>query len=105
MVIKSEEQKPITSLSPFIIEKQIEALIGTPNTVKKLKNHTLLVETTRKSQNENLLKVTKFYNLQVTVTEHKTLNTSKGILRDRTLKGEKEADICYYLKSQGVVAV
>ena len=105
LVIKSDEQKPITSLSPFIIEKQIEALIGTPKTVKKLKNHTLLVETTRKSQTENLLKVTKFYNLQVTVSEHKTLNTSKGILRDRTLKGEKEADICDYLKSQGVVAV
>ena len=60
LVIKSEEQKPITSLSPFIIEKQIEALIGTPKTVKKLKNHTLLVETTWKSQTENLLKVNKF---------------------------------------------
>ena len=67
--------------------------------MKKLKNHTLLVETTRKSQTEDLLKVNKFYNLQVTITEHKTLNTSKGILRDRTLKGEKEADICDYLKS------
>ena len=51
------------------------------------------------------MKVNKFFNLQVTVTKHKTLNTSKGILRDRTLKGEKEADICDYLKSQGVVAV
>ena len=30
LVIKSDEQKPITSLSPFIIEKQIEAHIGTP---------------------------------------------------------------------------
>ena len=30
LVIKSDEQKPITSLSPFIIEKQIEAHIETP---------------------------------------------------------------------------
>ena len=37
LVIKSEEAKPITSLSPFIIEKQIESLIGTPKSVKKLK--------------------------------------------------------------------
>ena len=51
LVIKSDDdEKPITSLSPFIIEKQIEALVGTVKTVKKLKNKTLLVETTRKTQ-------------------------------------------------------
>ena len=78
LVIKSDnEEQPITSLSPFIIEKQIEALIGTPKTVKKLKNKTLLVETTRKTQTEHLLKVKQFFNLQVTVSEHTTLNTSK----------------------------
>ena len=44
LIIKSENQeKPITTLSPFVIEKQIEAAIGTPKTVKKLKNGTLLV--------------------------------------------------------------
>ena len=36
IVIKSENQeKPITTLSPFVIEKQIEATIGTPKSVKK----------------------------------------------------------------------
>ena len=36
LVIKSDDdEKPITNLSPFIIEKQIEALIGTVKTVKK----------------------------------------------------------------------
>ena len=39
----------LPNLSPFIIETQIEALIGTVKTVKKLKNKTFLVETTRKS--------------------------------------------------------
>ena len=105
MVIKSEEEQSITSLSPFIIEKQIESFIGTPKTVKKLKNKTLLVETTRRAQTENLLKVTKFFNMKVSVSEHRTLNTSKGIIKDRTLKGETEKDICEYLKSQGVIAV
>ena len=37
LVISSKEDKPITSLSPFIIEKQIESLIGTPKNVKKIK--------------------------------------------------------------------
>ena len=105
LVIKSEDGTPITNLSPFVIEKQIEAIIGTPKSVKKLKNKTLLVETTRKSQTENLLKIKNIFNLNVNVSEHKTLNTSKGIIKDRTLKGESEANICEYLQNQGVIAV
>ena len=104
LVISSKEDKPITSLSPFIIEKQIESLIGTPKNVKKLKNGTLLVETNRKSQTDNLLKITKFFNINVSVTEHKTLNSCKGIIRDRMLKHETEENITEYLNTQGVTA-
>ena len=104
LVIQSKEKKQITSLSPFIIEKQIESLIGKPKNVKKKKNGTLLVETNRKSQSENLLKITTFFYLNVTVTEHKTLNSCKGIIRDRMLKHETEENITEYLKQQGVTA-
>ena len=83
LVIKSQDgSNPVTSLSPFVIEKQIESLIGTPKSVKKLKNKTLLVKTNRKKQTENLLKITSFFNLKVSVSEHNTLNSSKGIIRD-----------------------
>ena len=37
LVISSKEDKPITSLSPFIVEKQIKSIIGTPKNVKKIK--------------------------------------------------------------------
>ena len=104
LVISNKEDKPITSLSPFIIEKQIESIIGTPKNVKKLKNGTLLVETNRKSQTDNLLKITKFFNINVSVTEHKTLNSCKGIIRDRMLKHETEENITEYLNTQGVTA-
>ena len=33
LTIKSLEEKAVTSLSPFVIEKQIQSLIGTPKTV------------------------------------------------------------------------
>ena len=106
IVIEStNKEKPITSLSPFVIEKQIEATIGTPKSVKKLKNGTLLVETTRKTQTENLMKLKQFFNLPVEVTIHKTLNSSKGIIRDRNLKGESEENIKEDLETQGVTAV
>ena len=40
LVIQSQDgSDPVTSLSPFIIEKQIESLIGTPKSVKKLKQN------------------------------------------------------------------
>ena len=105
LVIKSQDSSnPVTSLSPFVIEKQIESLIGTPKSVKKLKNKTLLVETNRKTQTENLLKITSFFNLKVSVTEHNSLNSSKGIIRDRMLKGETEDNIVEYLRPQGVTA-
>ena len=103
LVIQSQDgSNPVTSLSPFVIEKQIESLIGTPKSVKKLKNKTLLVETNRKSQTENLLKVTSFFNLKVSVSQHNGLNSSKGIIRDRMLKGESEDSIVEYLRPQGV---
>ena len=105
LTIKSLEEKAVTSLSPFVIEKQIQSSIGTPKTVKKIKNQTLLIETTRKTQSDALLKITTFFNLKVSVTEHKTLNSSKGIIKDRALKGESEEDILDYLKPQGVTAV
>ena len=105
LIIQSKDkEKPVTSLSPFVIEKQIESLIGTPKTVKKLRNGTLLVETTRKTQTEMLLK-TKFFNLSVEVSPHKSLNTSKGIIRDRNLKGESDENILEYLQPPGVTAV
>ena len=63
-----------------------------------------MVGTNRKSQTDNLLKITKFFNINVTVTEHKTLNSCTGIIRDRMLKHETEENITEYLNTQGVTA-
>ena len=106
LIIKSKNpEKPITSLSPFVIEKQIESQIGTAKSVKKLKNQTLLVETSRKAQTENLKKLDLFFGVPVEVTEHTTLNSSKGIIRNPILKQETEENILDYLKPQGFTHV
>ena len=106
LIIKSKtSEKPITSLSPFVIEKQIEATIGTAKSVKKLKDHTLLVETTRKGQTDNLKIMDTFFGVPVEVTEHKSLNSSKGIIGNKILKEESEENILDYLRPQGVTHV
>ena len=69
---KTKEKTVTSSLSPFVIEKQIESMIGTAKSVKKLKNGTLLVETTGKTQTENLKKQASFFRVPVEVTEHKS---------------------------------
>ena len=65
----------------------------------------MLVETTRKGQTENLKKIKQFFNLPVEVTEHTTLNSSKGIIRGPILKLETEKNIAEYLQGQGVTHV
>ena len=106
LIIESKnKEKPVTSLSPFVIEKQIESMIGTAKSVKKLKNGTLLVETTRKTQTENLKKQTSFFGIPVEVTEHQSLNSSKGIIKNPILRAETEENILEYLKPQGVTHV
>ena len=62
------------------------------------------METTRKTQTDNLLKAKQFFDLKVSVSEHKTLSTSRGIIKDRMLKGESEYAIYEYLKNQDVIA-
>ena len=55
------------------------------------------------------LKFTKYvtnyvFNLPVEVSEHKTLNSSKRIIRDKTLKGKSDDNIRENLQEQGVTA-
>ena len=35
LIESTTKETPVTSLSPFVIEKQIESMIGTPKSVKK----------------------------------------------------------------------
>ena len=79
IVIQSENNsKPVTKLSPFVIEKQLKSIVGTPKSVKYLNNGNLLVECSNRYQSENLLKRSTFFELQVRVFSHPTLNSSRG---------------------------
>ena len=45
----------MADLSPFVIEKCIQSIVGHPKNIKKLKSGDLLLEVDRKQQVENLL--------------------------------------------------
>ena len=63
----------MADLSPFIIEKCIQSIVGQLKTIKKLKSGGLLLEVDRKQHVENLLKTTKIFYLKL--TENNKLKT------------------------------
>lgn len=96
----------LLKLSPFAIAKGVFALAGEPKMVRKMP-YGLLIEVTKKSHAELLLKSTTFANLQVNikVTPHRTLNTTKGVVRCRDLADLDEETIKCELADQKVTEV
>ena len=66
IVIESlQENRSITSLSPFLIQKVIHSISGEPESIKKLqRSDQLLIEVKKKAHAENLLRTTTFHDLK-----------------------------------------
>ena len=62
IVLESLEDKQMSKLSLFVIEKTLSGLF-TPGSVKKLSNSTLLVEVNKKPYADILLKIKSFVSL------------------------------------------
>ena len=105
-VVKSQEEKrTMADLSPFVIEKCIQSIVGHPKTIKKLKSGDLLLEDDRQQQVENLLKTTKIFDLKVKISLHQSLNSSKGVIRCPELRPCSNKEIIDNLTDQGVTGV
>jgi len=93
--------------NPFLIAKSIQAIAGEVKSVKHLRDGNLLVECMKQQQSTNLLKLSNFAGISVTVYPHKSLNSSKGVIRDteRLLQHVAEDEIVEGLASQGVTHV
>ena len=69
------------------------------------RSNQLLVEISKKSHAENLLRTTLFHNLKVRVFPHTSLNSSRGVIRCPDLRNSSEEEILEGTRSQGVTAV
>ena len=85
VVKSSNEKRPLSKLSPFAMQKGFHAIAGTLKSTKRLTDGSFLVEFSRKIQAENLLKTVNFVDRPVHVSVHKTLNSSRGVIRCREL--------------------
>lgn len=104
IILESIEEKKITQLSPFIIERVISANLN-PKSVKKLKNDTILIEVEVKKHADFLLKMKNFHSIKIKAYPHKTLNTSKGVIRSPELSLCSIDEIKEELKDQGVIDI
>jgi hypothetical protein len=69
--------------NPFQTAKIIKAFGGEVKAVKRLRNGDILVHCATRSQTINLLKLKTFAGVPCKVVPHRSLNSSKGIIRDR----------------------
>ena len=101
------ENEPLTKLSPFAVEKAILGMYGTVKKVTKMRSGSLLIEAARAKQARMIRDTKSFLNIDVRATPHRSLNTSKGVIRDhgRDLHDMSEADIVMELREQGVEEV
>ena len=92
-------------VSPFAIGRAIGRVAGDVKRVSKTKAGTLFIEVGHKHQARDLMKLTALCKMAVSVTAHKTLNSSKGVIRWRDLLGTPVEEIRKELGGQGVTHV
>ncbi|GFU90527.1 uncharacterized protein TNCV_2574601 [Trichonephila clavipes] len=78
--------------SPFAIFKALQA-IGEPKSVKKMRSGDLLVETTSAIQSKSYLSTKHFLDSTLTVTPHRSLNFSRGVISEPDLLTTPYAEI------------
>ena len=108
IVMESRDKaQPLTKLSPFAVEKGILGRYGTVKKVSKMRTGGLLIEASRATQARMILDTTCFMGIEVTASPHRSLNTSKGVIRDygKDLYDMAEAEIVKELADQGVQGV
>ncbi|GBO20251.1 hypothetical protein AVEN_87401-1 [Araneus ventricosus] len=104
-LIISTPNNELSKISPFAIEKALKGIGGCPKTVKRLKSGDLLIETLSATQTKSFLLAEKFLDHPVSVTVHRGLNSSRGVVSENELVGSSDTEILEGLSSQGVIGV
>ncbi|GBO15480.1 hypothetical protein AVEN_177142-1 [Araneus ventricosus] len=90
------------TVSHFLVEKAITASVGDVKSTKKLRSGDLLVEVQSRKQSEQIVKLKTFSNIQITVSPHASLNSSKGVITCGELLNVPTDEILKELQGQRV---
>ena len=82
MVISSQDNRKVAAKSPFKIQRELVKILGAePHGDTKQRSGDLMVELHGKEQERKLERVASFLDIPVTVRPHKSLNTSRGVIK------------------------
>ena len=104
LVVSARDEQPI-KVSIFGIQKLLSCAVGEVKEANKLRNGSVLIEVKTKLQADNALSMSTWVDQAITVTAHRSLNTSRGIIRCREFRDCDDVEVLNALSGQGVVAV
>ena len=89
----------LTKLSPFRILNSIKStgMKNTPRKVSKQGSGCILVEVKDSADSTQLQSCKELAGIQVKVEPHRTLNSSKGVVKSRELQGSTEEEMVQYI--------
>lgn len=103
---RRENEESLKNVSPYLLRKVIDAVCGEIEMCKKLYNGEVLLKTKNFVQDTKLIKLSSLSpTIKIEVTEHKSLNYTKGVLYTNSLRGVSEEEIILESKNQNVTDV
>jgi len=84
---------PFAKLNPFAIEKGLKGLARTPASVRRLRSGDLIIEVSKKSHSDCLLRCTMLANCPIKVVPHRSMNSKNGVIRCRDLADTSEEEM------------
>lgn len=106
IVHRTDEGLTMKDMSPILLETAFKTVTNNGNlTCRTLKSGDILVKTENAKQAKSLITLTGIMQVNVEVSEHRTLNTCRGVVSAHELKYEDEEALLEYLKSQNVTKI
>ena len=107
LIMEAADQNVPLNLNAFVLKKAIDGMANAElDNVKPMKLGRVFIQVETKQQCKNLLKTTKFLGyLPVKVSPHRTLNSSKFVIKCEELDKMDEEEIKKELQPQGIIAV
>ncbi|GBN19480.1 hypothetical protein AVEN_71942-1 [Araneus ventricosus] len=101
----SAENENFHIVSPFLVEEAISRSVGVVKSIRKLRPGDLLIEVSSRKQANQIMKLKALSKIPVSVSPHRSLNFSKGVISSGELFNDETDVILNKLSSQGVTEV
>ncbi|GBN44824.1 hypothetical protein AVEN_133516-1 [Araneus ventricosus] len=101
----SAENENFHTVSPFLVEKAISGSVGVVKSIRNLRSGDLLIEVSSRKQANQIMKLKALSTIPVSVSPHRSLNSSKGVISSGELFNDETDVILNELSSQGVTEV